>query len=87
MSARRSNAVTGNNTCVAPHPVHRDRRGHSCTGPSGRAPAAAEPIPSPPAHPARRAAQLTGRQPALDSIKICFYGDHCASEREQAALP
>jgi hypothetical protein len=34
-SARRSNATTGNNTCVAPQPVHRDRRGHIHTGPSG----------------------------------------------------
>ena len=34
-SARRSNAVTGNNTCVARQPVHRDRRGHSRTGPCG----------------------------------------------------
>jgi hypothetical protein len=32
-SARRNNAVTGNKTCVTPQPVHRDRRGHSCTGP------------------------------------------------------
>jgi len=37
--------------------------------------------------PAGRAAQLTGRQPALDSIDICFYGDHYASDREQTALP
>src|SRR6185295_4499155 len=35
VSARRSSALTGNNTCVTPQPVHRDRRGHSCTGPSG----------------------------------------------------
>lgn len=45
--------------------------------------AAAWPVPGPPARPAGRAAQLTGRQPALDSIDICFYGDHSASEREQ----
>jgi hypothetical protein len=37
--------------------------------------------------PAWRTGQLTGRQPALDLIDICFYGDHCASEREQTALP
>ena len=36
---------------------------------------------------ARRAPQLTRRQPALDSIDICLYGDHCASKREQTALP
>jgi hypothetical protein len=36
---------------------------------------------------ARRAPQLTCRQPALDSIKIGLYGDHCASKREQTALP
>ena len=36
---------------------------------------------------ARRAPQLTRRQPALDSIKIGLYGDHCASKREQTALP
>ncbi|CFB96491.1 Uncharacterised protein [Mycobacterium tuberculosis] len=35
VSARRSNALTGNNTCVTPHPVHRDRRGHNSTGPAG----------------------------------------------------
>ena len=35
VSARRSSALTGNNTCVTPQPVHRDRRGHNCTGPSG----------------------------------------------------
>ncbi|EUA16063.1 hypothetical protein I553_1038 [Mycobacterium xenopi 4042] len=29
VSARRSNTLTGNNSCVTPHPVHRDRRGHS----------------------------------------------------------
>ncbi|KZS57899.1 hypothetical protein A4G28_12815 [Mycobacterium ostraviense] len=34
-SARRSNAATGNNTWVTPQPVHRDRRGHNHTGPSG----------------------------------------------------
>ena len=27
--ARRSSTVTGNNTCVAPHPAHRDRRGRT----------------------------------------------------------
>jgi hypothetical protein len=32
-SARRKNAVTGNNTCVTPHPVQRDRRGHTSTDP------------------------------------------------------
>jgi Dehydroquinase class II len=37
--------------------------------------------------PARRAPQLTRRQPGLDSIKIGLYGDHCASKREQTALP
>jgi len=43
VSARRSNPVTGNNTCVTPQPVHRERRGHSSTSPSGpgRATAAA----------------------------------------------
>src|SRR6185503_369356 len=35
VSARRSSALTGNNTCVTPQPVHRDRRGQSRTGPSG----------------------------------------------------
>jgi len=34
-SARRSSAVKGNNTCVTPQPVHRDRRGHTRTGPYG----------------------------------------------------
>src|SRR6266542_3967694 len=34
-SARRSNATTGNNTCVTPQPVHRDRRGRVHNGPSG----------------------------------------------------
>src|SRR5258705_9794913 len=50
------------------------------------------PRPRPPPAPqhgtaARRAPQLTRRQPALDSIKIGLYGDHCASKREQTALP
>src|SRR6202171_794785 len=31
----RSTSVTDNNTCVARQPVHRDRRGHSRTGPCG----------------------------------------------------
>jgi len=35
VSARRSNATSGNNTCVTPHLVHRDRRGRVHTGPSG----------------------------------------------------
>lgn len=30
-SARRASANTGNSTCVAPHPRHRDRRGRSLT--------------------------------------------------------
>jgi hypothetical protein len=34
VSARRSNATSGNNTCVTPQPVHRDRRGRVHTGPS-----------------------------------------------------
>jgi hypothetical protein len=34
-SARRSNATTGNNTCVTPQPTHRDRRGRVHNGPSG----------------------------------------------------
>jgi hypothetical protein len=33
-SARRSNPTTGNNTCVTPQPVHRDRRGRIHNGPS-----------------------------------------------------
>lgn len=32
-SARRSSATTGNNTCVTPQPVHRDRRGQVHNGP------------------------------------------------------
>ena len=88
VSARRSNALTGNNTCVTPQPVHRDRRGHSSTGPSGPRNCRGRARPQPASTPAaRRAAQLTRRQPALDSIDICFYGDHCASKREQTALP
>ena len=88
VSARRSNAVTGNNTCVTPQPVHRDRRGHSCTGPCGPRNCRGRARPQPAStRAACRAAQLTGRQPALDLIDICFYGDHCASEREQTALP
>lgn len=34
VSARRGSATTGNNTCVTPQPVQRDRRGHSGTGPA-----------------------------------------------------
>jgi hypothetical protein len=43
------------------------------------------PGPSPaPEHAAtRRAPQLARHQPALDSIKIELYGDHCASKRNQ----
>ena len=52
VSARRSNAVTGNNTCVTRQPVHRDRRGHSSTGPSGprncRGLARPQPVSTPP---------------------------------------
>jgi hypothetical protein len=47
VSARRSNAVTGNNTCVTPHPVHRDRRGHSSTGPSAPRNCRGRPRPQP----------------------------------------
>lgn len=32
-SARRTSSTTGNNTCVAPQPAHRDRRGRTRTGP------------------------------------------------------
>jgi hypothetical protein len=35
VSARRNSNTTGNNTCVLPHPKHRDRRGRIRTGPSG----------------------------------------------------
>jgi putative RNA 2'-phosphotransferase len=86
-SARRSNAVTGNNTCVARQPVHRDRRGHSRTGPCG--PRLSRPGPPPARQHAAacRAAQLARRQPPLDRIDIHLYRDHCASKRERTALP
>jgi hypothetical protein len=48
-SARRGNTVTGINTCVTPRPVHRDRRGHNRTGPSGPR-RCRGPAPNPPAH-------------------------------------
>ena len=58
-------------------------RGNDCS----RCPLRPGPPPARQHAPAGRAAQLTGRQPALDSIDICFYGDHSASEYEQTALP
>ncbi|EUA42913.1 hypothetical protein I552_7654 [Mycobacterium xenopi 3993] len=86
VSARRSNTLTGNNSCVTrtrctatgADTAHRPIRPRNCR---------CRARPDPPAHPTRRAAQFTGRQPALDLIDICFYGDHCASKRTQVALP
>ncbi len=62
-SARRGNTVTGINTCVTPRPVHRDRRGHNRTGPSGPRRCRGPP-PTRQHTAARRAAELARRHPA-----------------------
>ena len=73
-----------NNTRVMPQPVHRDRRGHNHTGPSGPRSCRGLAHPQPRQHTTtRRATQLTRCQPALDLIDIRLYGDHCASKRNR----
>ncbi len=64
-SARRSNATTGNNTCVTPQHAHRDRRGRVLNGPSRPRNTRGRACPQPrntPAHPGQANCPATNRR-------------------------
>lgn len=88
VSARRTSTNTGSSTCVARHPVHRDRRGDIHTEPSRPRTDRARARP----HPAQHARAPRTRQPArsqafLDHNRVGLYREHRASERNNTALP